>query len=71
MEIKHTVLQDERVFIVAVEDSGPGFDYVQQGTSLPETSSMGGRGLQLVRSLCKEVVFHGSGNKVEATYVIA
>jgi len=29
---------------------------------------MGGRGLQLVRSLCKEIVFQGRGNKVEASY---
>ena len=71
MEIKHTAHRDERVFIVRVEDSGQGFDYVKQGACPPETCSMGGRGLHLVRSLCKEVVFHGSGNKVEATYVIA
>ena len=70
MEIKHTAHQDGRVFIVRVEDSGPGFDYVKQGSCLPETCSMGGRGLQLVRSLCRKVVFHGSGNQVEATYVI-
>jgi len=71
VEIKHTTHGDERVFVVRVDDSGPGFDHMAKGECLSETCSMGGRGLQLVRSLCKEVVFHGSGNKVEATYVIA
>ena len=70
MEIKHTTHGDERVFVVRVDDSGPGFDHMAKGACLSETCSMGGRGLQLVRSLCKEVIFHGSGNKVEATYVI-
>jgi len=71
MEIKHTTHGDERVFVVRVDDSGPGFDHMAKGACPSETCSMRGRGLQLVRSLCKAVVFHGSGNKVEATYVIA
>jgi len=68
IEIKHTTHQNESVFMVGVEDSGPGFDYRREGASLSETGSMGGRGLQLVRSLCKEIVFQGRGNKVEASY---
>ena len=70
MEIKHTTHGDERVFVVRVDDSGPGFDHMAKGACLSETCSMGGRGLQLVRSLCREVVFRGCGNQVEAIYVI-
>jgi len=70
IEIKNTIHQGDRVLIVVVEDSGPGFDCAIESASLRETCSMGGRGIQLARSLCKEVVFHGCGNKVEATYVI-
>ena len=71
IEIKHTVRQGEREFIVRVEDSGPGFDYSKRSTSLSEITSMGGRGIQLIRSLCKEILFHGSGNEVEAIYIIS
>jgi serine phosphatase RsbU (regulator of sigma subunit)/anti-sigma regulatory factor (Ser/Thr protein kinase) len=70
MEIKHAMHDGERTFVVRVEDSGPGFDYAEQETSRSESSSMGGRGIKLVRSLCKQTVFHGSGNQVEATYLI-
>ena len=44
IEIKHTTHQEARVFIVRVEDSGPGFEYGKKVASLSENTSMGGRG---------------------------
>ena len=40
MEIKHTTHGDERVFVVRVDDSGPGFDYMAKGACPSETCSM-------------------------------
>ena len=55
--------------VVRVEDSGQGFDYKKKLPELSENLALGGRGIQLVRSLCRELVFHGKGNGVEAVYV--
>ncbi|HEY7494574.1 MAG TPA: fused response regulator/phosphatase [Candidatus Tectomicrobia bacterium] len=55
--------------VLRVEDSGPGFDYQRQALHLPHNTTRSGRGLPLVRSLCQELVYHGTGNCVEAIYV--
>lgn len=52
---------------IAVEDSGPGFDYAAMPTTLP-MQGLSQRGLALVRSLCQRLEFHGTGNCVEAVY---
>ncbi len=70
VEVKHIFQPGGRALVIRVEDSGPGFDYRVEGPCLSETCSLGGRGIELVRSLCKEVVFHGTGNIVEAVYVV-
>ncbi len=55
--------------IIRVEDSGSGFDYksyisnIQANTAIPS-----GRGLMLVKELCKSFVYTDPGNIVEATY---
>jgi PAS domain S-box-containing protein len=54
--------------ILRVEDSGQGFDYLLIPTAQPDFSSFGGRGLYLVRSLCKELIIEGIGNKVTAIF---
>jgi anti-sigma regulatory factor (Ser/Thr protein kinase) len=54
--------------IIRVEDSGPGFDFGAPLPELPVNTATHGRGLLLVRSLCKEVVFHGKGNAVDAIF---
>jgi PAS domain S-box-containing protein len=55
--------------VVRVEDSGSGFDYEKTLPQFTENPSLGGRGIPLVRSFCKEVVYKGKGNQVEAVYV--
>ncbi len=53
---------------VRVDDTGPGFNYQQKLPELAVNISFCGRGIPLVRSLCKEVTYHGSGNQVQAVY---
>jgi len=55
--------------IIQIEDSGSGFNYQRILVDLADNIAFGGRGLQLVRSICEEVTFHGNGNKVRAVYV--
>jgi serine phosphatase RsbU (regulator of sigma subunit) len=55
--------------VVRVEDSGPGFDYHKTMPELFDNPALGGRGIKLVRSFCKDVVYEGKGNKVKAVYV--
>ena len=59
------------MLVVRVEDSGPGFDHNKTLPSLSENLAMGGRGIQLVRSMAEELVFYGKGNIVEAVYKIS
>ena len=54
--------------VVRVEDSGPGFDYQKVMSKLVDNTSLGGRGIGLVRSLCQELVYQGEGNRVKAVY---
>lgn len=64
------VEQDEGgKLVVRLEDSGPGFDYRKVMSKPADNTSLGGRGIGLVRSLCKEFVYQGSGNRVKAVYV--
>lgn len=53
---------------IRVEDSGPGFDYADEQPELSENTRPWARGIPLVRSLCREVVYRGNGNLVEAVY---
>ncbi len=57
--------------VVRVEDSGSGFDYNKALPALSENLALGGRGIPLVRSLCQELVYEGSGNRVRAVYVLS
>ena len=53
---------------ILLEDSGPGFDLDQVRSTLTGNIGHGGRGIALIRSLCAELVYHGSGNSAEAVY---
>ena len=55
--------------MVPIEVGGPGFDYQKILPSLGENITLGGRGIPLLRSLCKELVYQGRGNRVEGVYV--
>ena len=51
---------------IDVEDSGEGFDWRAHRDH--EHENIHGRGLQLVRGLCRTLAFEGKGNRVCATY---
>ncbi len=51
-----------------VEDSGPGFDFERSTSSLEGNEGHSGRGMALVRTICDEVAYMGSGNIVEVTF---
>lgn len=51
-----------------VEDSGQGFDWRSWQARQANDTSYGGRGLNLLASLCHSLQFEGRGNIVEANY---
>jgi hypothetical protein len=63
----------QTVLDIRLEDSGKGFDYfhfeqlTESGLELYQTH---GRGIQLVKSLCANLDYSGSGNTVSARYVL-
>lgn len=56
--------------IISVTDSGPGFDYRSRlcAGEVGGAQPYHGRGLQLMRSLCQSVTYHGCGNHVEVEF---
>lgn len=54
---------------IKVEDSGPGFDFHAILPSMDTNQQYSGRGIPLLRSLCKSLTYYGNGNSVEAVYV--
>jgi len=54
--------------VMRVEDSGPGFDYSSTLPQFFDDTTFGGRGILLVKSLCKSFSYQGRGNQVEAIY---
>ena len=63
------------VLDITIQDSGPGFDFVKRLTdtsSLSESNERAyGRGIALVHSLCEQVVYSGTGNKVWCRYAVS
>lgn len=53
---------------VRVRDSGSGFDPTVLSADITENTTYAGRGVALVRSLCRELVYHDGGRCVEAVY---
>jgi len=54
--------------IIKIEDSGNGFDFSPENKFMPDCITPSGRGIILVKSLCKELEFFGNGNTVQAVY---
>jgi serine phosphatase RsbU (regulator of sigma subunit)/anti-sigma regulatory factor (Ser/Thr protein kinase) len=54
---------------VTVTDSGPGFDYQRQcALDAADERSYHGRGVPLLRKLCRSLTYRGRGNEVEAVF---
>ena len=55
--------------LMVVEDSGGGFDFEREFPEFVANLGSSGRGIPLVRSLCRELRYVAPGNRVEAVYV--
>ncbi len=55
--------------VIQIEDSGPGFNVNRQLTHEAADTQFSGRGIMLIRSLCKRLHYTHPGNKAEAVYV--
>lgn len=53
---------------MTIEDSGKGFAYHKYEATLDENEGNSGRGVPLVKSLCKNLVYSKNGSRVEAGY---
>ena len=68
MEIEHAPLESGGRLSLRVVDSGPGFDPAVMPDGVATNAGYAGRGIALVRSLCRELGFHDGGRRVEAVY---
>ena len=68
--MEHTPLEKGGRFAVVFEDSGPGFDYEEALALSPDIdpTQFSGRGIKIVQSLCDELEYSGTGNRVKAVY---
>jgi CheY-like chemotaxis protein len=67
---EHQPTSDGGSLMVHVADSGSGFEYSNEVTR--DSSSNGGlhgRGITLIRDLCRRIDYKGAGNEVEAEFV--
>ncbi len=61
----------QRVLRIRVEDSGSGFDYHNEAKGPGDNPlQLHGRGIHLLNSLCLSLQYSGSGNVVEAMYLL-
>ena len=67
-EFTHTPVPGGGELLLRIEDSGPGFDHAAERDNEHKTQGYCGRGIPLIRALCKEFNYMGKGNKVEALY---
>lgn len=65
-EFDHTPNANGGNLIIRVIDSGPGFDYGSRQASDFRNDGYSGRGIPLIRSICKSLQYKGNGNIVEA-----
>ncbi len=58
--------------VISIEDSGEGFDAAplieNAAKNMQSNQGFSGRGIPLVKSLCKTLVYNEKGNRVEALY---
>ncbi len=67
--IQHLGRETGGQLIIKMTDSGEGFDYqTKQEQSFEENRGYSGRGLNLLKSLCSEIRYHGKGNRVTAIF---
>lgn len=77
IDLSFLLHQDESraVFDISINDSGKGFDYqrrlLDQAALSESNENVFGRGIALVKSLCEQVVYSGTGSKVWCRYAVS
>ena len=66
--IDHHPVTDGGVLTIVVEDTGPGFDYQAKENAAHKTEGYSGRGIPLIRTMCRSVRYLPPGNKVEVVF---
>ena len=59
---------DGGCLVVAVEDSGDGFDYTKVMNTKYNMQGYSGRGILLLRGLCETVAYNAKGNRIEVGF---
>ena len=67
VRVQHQAFDDGGELILEMEDSGQGFDYHRLQQQAVSAEGYCGRGLPLLRTLCKQLDYLGKGNIVRAT----
>lgn len=71
IQLEHFTLDGRRLLRIRVKDSGPGFDHrAFTARSLDDNTSLCGRGIPLVKSLCEDMRYLGNGNEVVVHYAL-
>ncbi len=68
IEFTHTPTAQGGRLVIKLDDSGPGFDVTHSQSALKNNVGYSGRGINLVRTLCKEIVYNDRGNGVQVVY---
>jgi CheY-like chemotaxis protein len=72
MEFVHVPQPGGGRLILSLQDSGPGFNadavLARAAAAVDTPAGLSGRGVALVKNLCESLVYHGSGNRVEAVF---
>lgn len=66
--IDHNPVQDGGVLTIIVEDTGPGFEFQAKENADHKTEGYSGRGIPLIRTMCRSVRYLPPGNKVEVVF---
>ena len=66
--LDHAPSENGGSLMIEVSDSGDGFNYRSFTKNQSSFEHYSGRGISLIRSLCRTVQFEGKGNKVIAIY---
>ncbi|MBT8150970.1 MAG: fused response regulator/phosphatase [Gammaproteobacteria bacterium] len=67
-ELDYRATSDSGALTVEVIDSGPGFDYKAKQSADKGGDVLHGRGIALLRTICRKVEYQGSGNHVRVEY---
>jgi CheY-like chemotaxis protein/anti-sigma regulatory factor (Ser/Thr protein kinase) len=68
IDIEHSPKEQGGVLTIRVEDSGKGFAFAECKQELSDCSGYSGRGIPLLKKLCDEIYYSGTGNTVTAVY---